>query len=52
MFMYDIRQTLVNVFARRTAKNVQVSVSQLSADGALNKLTRDLIHMRGDHRQN
>ena len=49
MFVYDIRQTLVNVFARRTAKNVQVSVenvapgqkrsrSQLSADGAFNKL--------------
>jgi len=48
MFVYDIGQILVNVFARRTAKNVQMPVqnvapeqkrksSLLSADGALHK---------------
>ena len=32
MFVYDIRQTLVNVFARRTAKNVQVSVENVAPE--------------------
>ena len=44
MFVYDIDQILVNVFARRTAKNVQMSLENV-AQGQ--KRIRSLLNADG-----